>query len=188
MRLVHDGARAGVRCGACRSHARRHPAARVERPLPHLSVRQLPRINPAFRALPTRDAAFPCKLQVSGAKREEVRPSDRQVKMASGRALSACNLGNFLRTLATPEPIKRPLPHLSVRQLPRINPAFRALPTRDAAFPCKLQVSGAKREEVRPSDRQVKMASGRALSACNLGNFLRTLATPEPIKIPWGGG
>ena len=24
--------------------------------------------------------------------------------------------------------------------------------------------------------------------AYNLGNFLRTLATPEPIKIPWGGG
>ena len=23
--------------------------------------------------------------------------------------------------------------------------------------------------------------------AYNLGNFLRTLATPEPIKIPWGG-
>ena len=24
--------------------------------------------------------------------------------------------------------------------------------------------------------------------AYNLGNFLRTLATPEPIKILWGGG
>jgi Transposase DDE domain group 1 len=24
--------------------------------------------------------------------------------------------------------------------------------------------------------------------AYNLGNFLRTLATPEPIKIPWGSG
>ena len=24
--------------------------------------------------------------------------------------------------------------------------------------------------------------------AYNLGNFLRTLATPEPIKIPWGRG
>jgi hypothetical protein len=24
--------------------------------------------------------------------------------------------------------------------------------------------------------------------AYNLGNFLGTLATPEPIKIPWGGG
>jgi hypothetical protein len=23
--------------------------------------------------------------------------------------------------------------------------------------------------------------------AYNLGNFQRTLATPEPIKIPWGG-
>src|ERR1700726_3592108 len=54
MRVVHNGTRAGVRCGACRALARRHPATRVERPLPHLSVRQLPRINPAFRTLLTR--------------------------------------------------------------------------------------------------------------------------------------
>src|SRR5260370_30211831 len=38
MRVVHNGTRPRVRCGACRALARRHPATRVERPLPHLSV------------------------------------------------------------------------------------------------------------------------------------------------------
>jgi|HubBroStandDraft_6_1064221.scaffolds.fasta_scaffold1984590_1 hypothetical protein len=36
--------------------------------------------------------------------------------------------------------------------------------------------------------RRQRRLSSAACAACNLGNFLRTLATLEPIKIPWGRG
>jgi hypothetical protein len=117
-------------------------------------VRQLPRINPAFRALPTRDAAFPCKLQLSTAKREEVRPS------ASGEL--------YLRVVI-------------VTNMARRAENVVACSSKDGTCDQWIKEEKGAIKWIQFVRRQRRLSSA-ACAACSLGNFLRTLATPEPIR------
>src|SRR6185503_3125495 len=117
------------------------------------------------RATSERGTSLPCQVQLSSGKLDQAAPGDRQGRVASGRALSARRLHHH--------------------QL--------VAPGRPGC--CLLNKRGTCEQWIKEGKGAIKWTrlSCRTFAAnavrlqlhapsYNLGNFLRTLATPEPIK------
>ena len=117
------------------------------------------------RATSERGTSLPCQFQLSSGKLDQAAPGDRQGRVASGRALSARRLHRH-QLVAPGRPGCRLL-----QQARHMRTMDQRGKRRDqwTRLSCRTFAANAVRLQL------------HALSY-NLGNFLRTLATPEPIK------
>src|SRR3982074_3735975 len=132
---------------------------------PHPARKDRPSADAPDWAAAERSAALLCELHLSSRELDKIPPGRRQGRMASGRTLSACRL-------------QRDQHGSGRRKCRRLLQQAWHVRTMDQRGQGRDQMDAAVMSDVRGQ----RCSTSTSRLAYNLGNFLRTLATSEPIN------